>query len=111
MSYPPPPQQVVYLPPEPPPANGMAVASLVLGIIAALIGIWSPFPIFGIIAGFIAFFPALIAVVLGHAGLRRARLTGAGRGPARTGLVFGYATIAVIVASTLFWGWIIAFGS
>ncbi len=108
MSYQPPPPQIVYQQPLPPPTNAMAVTSLILGIIGGLIGIWSPFPIFGIIAGAVAFFPALLAIIFGHSGLRRAKFTGAGRGVALTGLVFGYATIAIIVASTLFWAWLLA---
>ncbi|MFF8818840.1 MULTISPECIES: DUF4190 domain-containing protein [Leucobacter] len=114
MSYTPPPR-VVYQqpvqPPVPPPVNGMAVASLVLGIIGGLIGVWAPFPIFGIIAGAIAFIPALLAIIFGHTGLRTSKRTGAGRGPAITGLVFGYATLAIIIAATLFWGSVIAFGT
>ena len=111
MSYMPPPPHVVYQPPVQPPSNGMAVTSLVLGIIAGFIGIWSPFPIFGIIAGGLAFVPALLAVIFGHAGRSTAKRTGVGLGQATTGLVFGYATIGLIVASVLFWGAIIAFGS
>ena len=114
MSYTPPPR-VVYQqpvqPPFPPPVNGMAVASLVLGIIGGLIGVWAPFPIFGIIAGAIAFIPALLAIIFGHTGLRTSKRTGTGRGPAITGLVFGYATLAIIIAATLFWGSVIAFGT
>ncbi|GAA1587721.1 uncharacterized protein DUF4190 [Mycolicibacterium mucogenicum 261Sha1.1M5] len=114
MSYTPPPR-VVYQPPAqppvPPPANGMAVTSLVLGIIGGLIGVWAPFPIFGIIAGAVAFLPALLAIIFGHAGLRTAKRTGTGRGPAITGLVLGYATLAIIIAATLFWGSVIAFGT
>ncbi|KAM9862040.1 hypothetical protein ACI1US_02147 [Leucobacter sp. BZR 635] len=109
MSYQPP-QRIVYQQPVPPPNNAMAVTSLILGIVGGLIGIWSPFPIFGIIAGAVAFLPALLAIVFGHMGLRTSNRTGVGRGVALTGLVFGYLTIAIIVGSTLFWAWLIAIG-
>lgn len=99
--------RIVYQQPVPPPNNAMAVTSLVLGIIGGLIGIWAPFPIFGIVAGFVAFLPALFAIIFGHTGLRTSKRTGVGRGPALTGLVFGYATITIIVAATLFWTWLL----
>lgn len=102
--------RIVYQQPVPPPNNAMAVTSLVLGIIGGLIGIWAPFPIFGIVAGFVAFLPALFAIIFGHTGLRTSKRTGVGRGPALTGLVFGYATIAIIVAATLFWTWLLLVG-
>lgn len=117
-----PPQHIVYQPPIQPPiqpsfqppfqpqTNATAVTSLVLGIIAALIGVWALFPIFGIAAGIVAFLPALLAIILGHVGLRGAKRTGAGRGQALAGLVLGYASIAVIIAGTLFWTWLLFIG-
>lgn len=110
MSYQPP-QHVVYQPPIQPQTNATAVTSLVLGIIAGLIGIWALFPIFGIVAGIVAFLPALLAIILGHVGLRGARRTGVGRGQALAGLVLGYTSIAVIIAGTLFWTWLLFIGS
>lgn len=103
------PQRVVYQQPVPPPSNGMAVTSLVFGIIAGLVGVWAPFPVIGIVASFVAFLPALFAIIFGHAGLQRAKRGGAGKGKAIGGLILGYVTIALIVAATLGWGALIAF--
>ncbi|GAA1656581.1 DUF4190 domain-containing protein [Actinoplanes couchii] len=79
--YRPYPPQPGYYPPMPMvvPTSGLAVASMVLGII-------------GIFGGFCAFgVPCLIAVVLGHMALRETRNGHrAGHGMAIAGLILGY---------------------
>lgn len=85
------------------PSNGAAVTALVLGIIALVIGIWSPIPIVGIVPAFIAFLPSVLAAVFGHVGLNQAAKNGVGRGQAMTGMILGYATLAIIVLVTVFW--------
>jgi hypothetical protein len=72
-----------------PPASGLAVASLVLGIVGLLVG-WCALGL-----------PCIAAVILGHAGLSDTK-SGAksGRGMAVAGLVMGY--VALIPALILF---------
>ncbi|MFM1965426.1 MAG: hypothetical protein RL134_1151 [Actinomycetota bacterium] len=71
-----------------PKTNGMALASMILGIL-------------GITAGLcLIFFPVMpiLAVIFGHIGLTQTRNTGApGRGYAIAGLVTGYIGIALAV--------------
>jgi len=85
------------------PSNGMAVTSLILGIVAVVIGIWSPIPIIGIVPAFIAFLPSVLAAVFGHIGLSQAAKNGVGRGHALTGMILGYVALAIIIFVTLFW--------
>lgn len=105
MSYPPqhqPPQYVVQI--QSPPSNGQAIAALVLGIIGAAVGVWAFVPLLGVIAAMLGFIPALLAVILGHLGMRASqRMQGAGRGQSITGLVLGYLTLGIIVATTMLW--------
>lgn len=87
-----------------PVSNGQAVGSMVVGIIAAAVGVWSVVPFLGLFAAFLAAVPAVVAVVLGHGGLTRSRtLGGYGRGQALTGLITGYGTIAVIGLTLVVW--------
>ena len=87
-----------------PPTNGMAVTSLVLGIVAIVTGIWIPIPILGLVMMFWAFLPAVLAVIFGHVGLRNAtRLGGIGRGASLTGLILGYVTLGLSVITTFLW--------
>ena len=95
----PPPPAYAYAPPPgfpPPPAaypvkaktNGMALASMILGIVGITVGLC------------LIFFPVMpiLAVVFGHLGLSQTRSTGApGRGYAITGLVTGYIGIALAI--------------
>lgn len=107
MTYQQPPQyqQPVYQQPvyAKPPSNGMAVTSLVLGIVAIVIGIWTLIPIIGIVFAFISFLPALLAVIFGHVGLKTYNQNGIGKGQAMTGLILGYITLGIIVLVTMFW--------
>lgn len=95
---PPPPPAYGYAPPPgfPPPApypvkpkaNGLALTSMILGILGITVGLC------------LLFFPVMpiLAVVFGHIGLTQTRKTGApGRGYAITGLVTGYIGIALAV--------------
>jgi len=93
------PPAYAYAPPPgfpPPPAaypvkaktNGMALASMILGIVGITVGLC------------LIFFPVMpiLAVVFGHLGLSQTRSTGApGRGYAITGLVTGYIGIALAI--------------
>ena len=75
-----------------PPVSGMAIASLILGLLTVLPALLAPLWIIVYIV--IAMTPALVAVVLGHVALgavrRRERR---GRAMARWGLAFGYFAI------------------
>ena len=96
---PPVPPAYAYAPPPgfpPPPAaypvkaktNGMALASMILGIVGITVGLC------------LIFFPVMpiLAVVFGHLGLSQTRSTGApGRGYAITGLATGYIGIALAI--------------
>lgn len=80
-AYPPPPGYPVR-----PKANGLALTSMILGILGITVGLCLiAFPVMPI-----------LAVVFGHIGLSQIRKTGApGRGFAITGLVTGYIGIAL----------------
>lgn len=68
-----------------PRTNGLAVASLVLGIVSA-------------VGGFYLLIPPILAVVFGHVSLSqiaKSRGTASGRGMAIAGLVLGYISLAV----------------
>ncbi|MAT18620.1 MAG: hypothetical protein CMF56_08670 [Leifsonia sp.] len=96
--------QVIYQQVVRAPSNGPAIAGMVLGIVAIVIGIGSPIPIIGLISAFFAFAPALLAAIFGHVGLSKARtMGGVGRGQATAGLTLGYLTLAIIVLTTAFW--------
>jgi hypothetical protein len=89
-------------PPPGPPAprtNGLAIASLVLGVIA-LPGS------FGCCCFGLEFVPAVLAAIFGHVALsqiKRSQGQMDGRGMAIAGLVCGYAALAIGVAITLLW--------
>jgi len=101
-------QQPYYVQIQRPPSNGLAITSMILGIVALVIGVWALIPFLGIFAAATGFFPAVIAVILGHIGMARARqMAGTGRGQAMAGLVTGYITLGIIVLTTAFW--VIAF--
>ncbi len=85
------------------PSNGMAVTALVLGIVAIVFGIWIPIPIFGLFMMFVAFLPAVLAIVFGHVGLNNSARAGVGRGGALTGLVLGYLVVALSIGTTALW--------
>jgi hypothetical protein len=105
-------QQPAYYLPVPAPSNGQATAAMVVGIVAAAIGVWSVIPVIGIGAAFLAFLPAVLAVIFGHTGLNRSKmLNGYGRVQALTGLWTGYGTIAIIVATVVFWTVAFAFSN
>ncbi|MET8307282.1 DUF4190 domain-containing protein [Micromonospora sp. NPDC005173] len=73
-----------------PPTSGLAVASLVLGILG-VVGGWC---LFGV--------PCLLAVVLGHVGLHDTRNDmKSGRGMAVAGLVLGYVFVAPMIMLTM----------
>jgi hypothetical protein len=66
------------------PSSGLAVASLVLGIV----GVFLSWFLFGI--------PSILAVIFGHVGLSKANNgTGGGKGMAIAGLVTGYVIIGI----------------
>jgi uncharacterized membrane protein len=95
-------QQIIYQQVIKPPTNGMAITSLVPGIVAIVTGIWIPIPILGLFMMFLAFLPAVLAVIFGHVGLRSAtRLGGIGRGVSLTRLILGYVTLGISVITTV----------
>lgn len=75
--------------PTPSPQNGIGVAAMVLGIIALAVG-WLPYLF---VVGAIA---AVLAIVFGWIGLRRARTTAGPTGPSVTGLITGVTGIAAV---------------
>ncbi|PJJ71538.1 hypothetical protein CLV46_1087 [Diaminobutyricimonas aerilata] len=104
MTYQPPHSQIVYHQAVKAPSNGMGIAAMILGIVAIVIGIWTPVPVLGLVSAFLAFAPAVLAAVFGHIGLSRAAgLGGIGRGQSLSGLVLGYVTLGIIVLTTALW--------
>jgi uncharacterized membrane protein len=98
------PNQVYYQQIVRPPSNGLAIASLVLGVVGILPGLLVVIPFVGLIMAMFALLPAVLAVVFGHIGLNQAkRLNGLGRGMAQAGLILGYVTLGLMVLTTLFW--------
>ena len=86
-----------------PPSNGLAITSMVAGIVALVIGVWALVPILGLFAAVTGFIPAVIAVITGHRGMARAReMSEIGRGQAMAGLITGYITLGIIVLTTAF---------
>jgi Domain of unknown function (DUF4190) len=80
--YPPYQGPVAYGPPPARPTSGLAVAALVCGIV----GVAGGFCLFGV--------PPIVAVVLGHLGVRETRRDGrAGHGMALAGLILGYVAL------------------
>ncbi|MFC4114148.1 DUF4190 domain-containing protein [Nonomuraea zeae] len=86
-----------YPPPQPPPQSGLAVASMVIGILS-----WVFVCFYG--------FPGILAVILGHMARSQIRAgTHRGEGMAIAGLILGYIAAAgaamfllyVVIASTL----------
>lgn len=90
-----------------PPGNGSAVASLVLGVIAVVFGVWMVIPLVGFFVAFTAGPCAIVAVVLGHVGMNRWRQVGLGKNQALAGLILGYSTIGIGAGAAVFW--VIAF--
>ena len=88
------PPHVMYL--QRPPSNGLAIAGLVLGIVA-LVTALIPF-----IGWFLAFLPALLAIIFGHIGFSTANRTGLRKGESVASFVLGYlALIGVPIATGL----------
>ena len=79
---PPPPPQTNAVGSGPRPTNGLAVASLTLGIIGAVFGLIP-------LTFFIEWICGLLAVVFGGVGIRRAREVATGRGLAIAGTILG----------------------
>ncbi len=79
-----------------PPASGLAVASMVLGIVGLVSGCCT----FGIFS--------ILAVILGHAGMAETRDgRKSGRGMAQAGLVMGYVLVGPAIAVSI----LVVFGS
>ncbi len=101
---------VIYL--QRPPSNGMAVTSLVLGILAVLIAPWALIPLLGLFAVALAFIPVVLSLAFGHVGLRASRrIGGTGRGSAIAGLVMGYLSAIICLMSVFFLIAALAIGS
>lgn len=104
MTTPTPPTPPAYAPLPATPSNGLAIAALALGIAASVIGIWALIPIVGLVAAFLAFLPAVLAVIFGHIGVAKSKsMGGTGKGIAVAGFILGYATVALIVLTTVWW--------
>jgi len=84
-------------PPGPPGSgqgNGIATAALVCGIIGVLLA-WVPFVV---VAGFVL---AVLALVFGIQGIRRANVSQSGRGKALAGVILGTVGLALSVLGVL----------
>jgi hypothetical protein len=81
--YPPPGYPVA---PPPRPSNGLAVASMVLGIVGVLL-VWIPF------IGYLGMICGFVALGLGIPSVVTSRKTGVGMGMAVTGIVLGGLTV------------------
>lgn len=78
--------------------NGFAVAALVLGICALVVGV---IPLIGL---FITFVPTLLAIIFGIVGIVRGSRIGRGTGVAVAGLVLGSLTLLLyFVGYGLLW--------
>ena len=104
-------QQIIYQQVIRAPSNGSAITALVLGLVAIVLGIWIPIPVFGLFMMFLAFVPAVLAVVFGHIGLHNARAHGVGRGGSLAGATLGYVTLGLSVGTTIVWIAAAAIGS
>ena|SRR5215469_6101911 len=98
-AYPPPPPQsaapvgqpiYVPVPVTSPPGDGMALTSMILGIVAAAVG-WIP------LCGLVALAPAIVGIVLGALGLKSEKR----RGMAIAGIILS--VIGIAAATFLFW--------
>jgi hypothetical protein len=83
-----------------PPTNGLAIASMVLGLVSLpmMLGCW------------VGIFTAIPAVICGHLSLTQIKQNGSqtGRGFAITGLVTGYLTILITIVFVTIFGFVIA---
>lgn len=87
---------VIYV--QRPPSNGVAITSMIMGIIAILIAPWALIPIVGIVVVLFAIIPTLLAIFFGHGGLRSSKaLGGTGNGSAVAGLVMGYLSLLLCI--------------
>ena len=89
--YPPQPYGQPYGFAQPAPHNGMAIGALVVSIVAFLLAVIPFISVAGVVA-------AIVAVVLGFIGLRRAAAAG-GRGMAIAGVVVGF--VALVIGAVL----------
>jgi hypothetical protein len=107
-SSPPPPVERPWQPPPPPPQPnvrsgppGIAIASLILGLVGVMLGLlcWMPFP-------------GIIAVILGIIALKQMKTAPdpTGRGLAIAGIVLGSANIAFLLFGILWFALSLAFG-
>ena len=85
--YPPQPYGQPYGFAQPAPRNGMAIGALIVSIVAVLLAVIPFISVAGVIA-------AIVAVVLGFIGLRRAAAAG-GRGMAIAGVVVGFGALVI----------------
>ena len=76
----PPPYQPYPQPQGPVPGKGLAIGSLVCGIISLVLAYWSFFAITGLIAG-------IVGIILGVLGGKKMKMVGAPAGMATAGLV------------------------
>ena len=90
----PPPPMFYGGPPGAQAGNGMAVAALVLGILAAVFA-------FTFFLGLLALPLAVLAIIFGRVGLTRSRTSGVGAGQSIAGLILGI--IAVVACAFSFW--------
>ena len=89
----PPSQPYPYPQASAPPGNGLATAGMVLGIVGLVLTAT-------VVLWFIGLVLALLAVIFGAIGLRRANETGSGRGQAVTALVLGIIALVLGIAIT-----------
>ncbi|MBK0417775.1 DUF4190 domain-containing protein [Leucobacter sp. CSA1] len=95
-------QQPYYLQQVPSSSNGLAIASMIVGVVGLLFAIWAWIPFVGFVFGVLGLLCGVPAVIIGHFGLNRSKVPGiSGRGQAITGLITGYVTIAMSIGFPL----------
>ena len=86
------------------PSNGLAITAMIFGIVGAAVGFWAIIPLTGYFSAAVAFPLSVVAVICGHLGRARSkRLSGVGRRQALSGIILGYAAIAVMVIASAAW--------
>jgi hypothetical protein len=83
------------------PSNGLATASLVLGIIGGALALIAVATFWAAAAGVTGFLLGLLAAIFGGVGLQNARRVNVGRSAAKAGVILGCVTMIVLLATLI----------